>query len=404
MNTNSELEFVQKVLNFTNLCKLDEKGTYSSVPNGSVTLYGTCYGLLTQSYLKADISIHSETLEFILKCQDMTSGLFIGPELQEWTPLPTATHDRTHLLMHLTCAVLPVLAQYEQKPRFPLFFAHQFCDLTYLTTWLNQRSWRDAWLEGNNLLFVGQLLVFLRDIEENKQAQLALDFYFDWLDSQVDPQTGLWGTNGYCSPFVAMCGGYHQLLVYYYEHRPVLRIEQLIDTVLALQHIDGGFSPKGSGACEDADAVDILVNMYKMSSYRRADIRFALRRTLNHLLSLQNSDGGFPYRKSSAYIHMGIPATASDPGESSIFATWFRVHTIALIAEILTDDPLLRNISFHFNSTLSMGWHPKWDHEQHMLGRNDYLQERLVSTQFLSRWVKNRGYLLGRKVKQMIRR
>ncbi|MEZ4681893.1 MAG: hypothetical protein R2932_47560 [Caldilineaceae bacterium] len=107
---------------------------------------------------------------------------------------------------------------------------------------------RCVWLEGNNLLFVGQLLVFLRDIEENKQAQLALDFYFDWLDSQVDPQTGLWGTNGYCSPFVAMCGGYHQLLVYYYEHRPVLRIEQLIDTVLALQHIDGGFSPKG-GRC-----------------------------------------------------------------------------------------------------------------------------------------------------------
>ena len=50
----------------------------------------------------------------------------------------------------------------------------------------------------------------------------------------------------------------------------------MIDTVLGLQHVDGGFNPRGNGgACEDVDSVDILLNLYKRFDYRRADIRFA---------------------------------------------------------------------------------------------------------------------------------
>jgi len=348
---------------------------YASVPGGKVTLYGTLYGLLTQSYLGQIDVLPQDTLDFILACQNEETGFFEGPELIENDT--DDLHDQEHLLLHLACTALPALAQFGYQPRYPLRFAHAFCDIPYLKNWLNQRDLTKAWLEGNNLLFVGQLLVYLRDVEKHAGAVNALETWFLWLDKHVDPATGLWGSNGYCSAFEAMCGGYHQLLVYYYEQREVLYPEALVDTVLALQHFDGGFSPSGGGgACEDVDAVDILVNLYKINDYRRADIRYALRRCLKLIRSIQQPDGGFPYKLNQLQSHMGIPDTKAGKNVSTTFATWFRVHTLALIAEILTDDMELQKQAFRFNQQLSMGWHKSWDKSLQIIDKQSLAKEK----------------------------
>lgn len=367
---------------FFDSIKPDDGVGFASVPGGKATLYGTLYGAFTQSYLKQITQLSPETLNFILDCQDPETGFFKGPELVG--NALNDIHDQEHLLFHLTCTALPALAQFDAKPRYPLRFAHPFCDLEYLQQWLDQRDWKKAWLEGNNLLFVGQLLVYLRDIEQHQGAEKALEHWFLWLDKQVDPATGLWGSNGYCSKFDAMCGGYHQLLVYYYENRKVQYPKALVDTVLALQHLDGGFSPSGGGgACEDVDAVDILVNLYKMHDYRRADIRYALRRCLRLLNSIRQPDGGFPYKLNQAQSHMGIPDTRAGKNVSTTFATWFRVHTMALMAEILTDEPTLQAQPFAFNRQLSMGWHRAWDKSANVLSPDNKVREKKHRFRFL---------------------
>lgn len=364
------------VTDFTASLYEPESGGYRSVHGREPTLYGTSYGLLTRHYLGHDVLVTPQTQRFLLDSQDAETGYFIGPELRNWTPPPGTKHDREHLLLHLACAVLPVLQQFGLKPQHPLRFAHRFCDSAYLAQWLEQRDMTNAWLEGNNLLFVGQLLIFLRDIEKLTAADEALKQWLRWLDSTVDPATGLWGTAGQCSAFVAMCGGYHQLLVYYYEGHAITSPERLIDTALELQHVDGGFSPEGGGgACEDADAVDILVNLYKLVNYRRPSIRAALRRVLEQILALQNRDGGFPYKRGIEQSHMGIEATKAPPDTSTMFATWFRVHTLALIAEILTDDRRLADVHSRFNDALSMRWHRPWGRAAHRLGLADRLAE-----------------------------
>lgn len=156
----------------------------------------------------------------------------------------------------------------------------------------------------------------------------------------------------------AIFGGCYQLLVYFHEEHPLPNSRGLIDTVLSLQHMDGGFNPNGNaGACEDVDSVDILVNCYKRFDYRRADIRRALRRCLRHILTTQNTDGGFPYNSDQPQTHMGIPGTAAGPNVSCTFPTWFRIHTLALIREVLPSEPAFEGINFRFNRALSMGWH-----------------------------------------------
>jgi len=313
---------------------------------------------LAKYYLGFDEPLAEATRTFIADCQDPDTGLLIGPELRAYEPPAEVMHDREHLLFHLTCTALPTCQHFDIPVKYAVSAAHRFCDLNVLQNWMDRRDLKNAWVEGNNILFVGQLLVYLRDVERYPGAQAALDMWFYWLDTHLDPANGLWGTNGYCSALHAVCGGYHQLLVYYHEHHCLANPSGMVDTVLSLQHWDGGFNPDGNaGACEDVDSVDILVNLYKRLDYRRADIRVALRRCLRHVLATQNVDGGFPYNLNSGQSHMGIPGTQALPNMSTTFSTWFRIHTLALIAEILSGEPDLAGVPFRFSKSLSMGWH-----------------------------------------------
>jgi hypothetical protein len=364
-----------RVVEFIDRQRCTEGPGFASVPGGPITLYGTSYALLTKYYLGGDDPPSSEMRDFILGCQDEATGLMIGPELRGHVPASSAVHDREHLLWHLTCAAIPVCLQYGMKLSHAVKAAHRFCDLVELQSWLDRRRLERAWLEGNNLLFAGQLVVYLRNVERHPSAQPALDLWFEWLDRHVDPATSLWGTDGHCSAAEAVYGGYHQLLAYYHEDHPLANPRGLVDTVLGLQHNDGGFHPHGNGgACEDVDSVDILVNAYKRLDYRCAEIRGALRRCLRHILATQNPDGGFPYNRDCPQSHMGVPGTAAAPNRSTTFATWFRTHTLALMAEILTDEPSLQ-FPFRFTNNLSMGWHRAWDKRQHQLSERDRMEE-----------------------------
>ncbi len=333
-------------------------GRFRSTPDGPFTLYGTCYALLGLYYLGGPNTLSAAANDYITGFQDPATGYFIGPELRDYNPAPDVLHDREHLIMHLTAAVLPLLSTYGVRPHYSLSNARRFLNPHVLRQWLDSRNLSRAWFEGNNILFVGQFLVYLRDVEECRTATDALQIWFDWLEAHVDPNTSVWGTNGRCTLMEGIYGGYHQLLVYYYEGHRIKNPRGLIDSVLSLQHQDGGFSPKGNaGACEDVDCIDILVNLYKLTEYRRADTRLAIRRCIRHILDTQNSDGGFPYSINVPQSHMGVPGTGARGNISTTFPTWFRVHTLALCAEIVPDDLQFKGLKFNFNNSLSMGWH-----------------------------------------------
>jgi hypothetical protein len=375
--------FRDSIIRFVDACQIeDSKYAFASTPVGPETLYASCFATMIFHYLGRlqdfELDGCKEWAKYITAYQDEKTGLFIGPEIVP-EELNNRKHDWEHVTMHLTAHVLPALHLLGGRPTYPLSFAQRFVDISYLQSWLDARDWKEAWWEGNNLLFIGQFLIFLRDFEGITRAQDAINLYFDWLDQQVDPQTGLWGSNGYCSNFKAMCGGYHQLLVYYFEQRPVRYPERLVDTVLALQHWDGGFCPTGGGgACEDVDAIDILVNMYKQANYRRSEIRQALRRALRSILQKQMRDGGFVYRLNQDFVHMGIRRTRSAANVSNMFSTWFRIHTLALISEVLIDEAIAQ-FNWQFNDTCSMGWHRKWDKMQHQLSAAERMIDLLCN-------------------------
>lgn len=349
----------QSVSRFIHAQRDPETGGYRSAVDGPVTAYGTAFALLALDYLGQAPADLEQSLGFLQGLQDPDTGWFNGPELPAAGQAPhNGMHDREHLLHHLTCTAIPALAQFGRKPKHPLAAARRYTDPGFLQQWLDERDMTNAWFEGNNLLFAGQLLLYLRDQENDPDAAEALNQWFDWHDRHLDPRTGLWGTDRGSDVRAGIFGGYHQLILYYDQRPEIKHHEALVDAVLSIQHPDGGFShTRGGGACEDVDSVDILVNLYKRYDYKRPEIRVALRRCLGLIRGMPNTDGGFSYKQGRGYLHMGMEMTRNKSGESGMFPTWFRVHTLALIAQVLVDEEALVSAGLGFSDAVSMGWH-----------------------------------------------
>lgn len=374
----------EQIIDLIKCCNTGTIGEFKMFPGGHVTLYSSCFAAMTLHYL-GELERCSEKdkqlwADYINSWQS-EEGIYVGPELSK-DEITSVNHNWQVVTTHLTAHVLPALDVLGAQPKHKLHFAKKYTVPETLHQWLNARDWAKVWLEGNNLLFVGQFLIHMRDIEADEKAATAVKLYLDWLNTQIDPNTGVWGTNGYCDKYSAVYGAYHQLLVYFFEEEDLKYHEKLVDTVLSCQAIDGSFGKyyKG-GACEDIDAVDILVNSYKRYKYKKPEIRKALRRVLPYIFKNLTKDGGFVFRQDEPFIHMSIPRTKVPANKAHLFATWFRSHTIALIAEILTDEHSIE-FEWKFNSVLSMGWHKKWDINENRLNSQDINAEKQIKKSF----------------------
>ena len=169
-------------------------------------------------------------------------------------------------------------------------------------------------------------------------------------------------------------------------------MNKIIDTVLGLQQRDGLFSPRmGGDGCADYDAVDTLVKFWHTSDYRKKQITGCLERTYEALCCVRHPSGGFLWNAPNSiqwtdwirhglslkhpfnwyYINRQLMAAKLRRGrprfprgwtrkgiscdEPDLFATFTRIMTIYLIAEVL--DIPERGMRRRFLKTPGLGWH-----------------------------------------------
>lgn len=357
---NSAVQLPAEIAAFVVPCRTRLPGEYKMSEQGQVALYASCFAAMTLHYVGKLTALPATErgawAAYLQQWQEPATGLFGGPELIP-EEMISAAHDLDYFRWHLTAHVLPALDVLDARPAYPLRFVTPYLDLSVLQGWLEARDWHNPWLEGNKLLFMGQFLIYCAEQEGNTQARTALDALMAWLDATQDPDTGLWGTQTCANRHWAVYGGYHQLLLYYHLRRPLAYTCRIIDTVLSIQHSDGGFAERsGGGACEDIDSVDILVNLGKRTAYRRNDVALAIRRGMQSALRRRMAGSGFVYRRGEPFMHGGILRTHTPPDVPDLFSTWFGVHTVAVACQALPDHPLTQ-IPWQFNRLLSMGWH-----------------------------------------------
>jgi hypothetical protein len=327
-----------------------EPGRYRfSLRSTQSTLYSSCYAAALRS-LYGDLGGEDAAgwIAYLNSFQD-ADGLYRDPVHfdQGWYAGDPFWCGRPHLTCHVVLALTCLGGVAEKTFRL----VDGFADLRFLTAWLDERDFgsRVAW-SGNEIMNLGTLLQYARDFHHDDRAGRAVECLLDWLDTHhLNASTGVWGHLDVADPVQRshmVQAAYHWWPLYFHDRRPIPHLLQAVDTVLATQNPVGGFGwgihnpeqPFRSSACEDIDSIDPLARMCRLTSYRRDEVFGVLRRAADWVLTNRAPDGGFVFTR-DRFFDYGHPEFTAEAGQGSMFPTWFRTLSLAMVGKALPDGP-----------------------------------------------------------------
>ena len=316
---------------------------YKYTLNGTASnIYNSVYACMLLS-LYGEIPNLSETdkknwVEYFNSFQDAESGLFFDPSIRNEYYDDSDWWGARHLIPHIIYAYSALNA----KPLYEFKWVSKYYNKEKIFELINSCKWDSAITDetdiDNKIMNIGVTLQYQRDYWQDNNAREAFAYLKDLLIERINPESGLWGKydigNSYELPRMIQFA-YHILRIFIYDKEHISNAEKIIDLTLMSQNRYGGFGEKlNSSACEDIDAIDILIYLSKQTDYRKTDINNAVRRGLIFILSNQNEDGGFVFRRDEA-LWYGHDIMCSDSNISALFPTWFRTLCIANICDYL---------------------------------------------------------------------
>jgi hypothetical protein len=243
---------------------------------------------------------------------------------------------------HLAALLIAAYARGGRKPRHPLRFLHPYYDPENLERWLGGFDLATSvWSQSNYIMNMYCLMQFDRDYMDEPRAAVAVRRIGEFLLSRQNPTSGMWHAGDSLPTRAALNdairGAYHFYPLFEYEGLAVPHQDKVIDLILSSQNAWGAFEEEDrpSGACEDIDAIDPLLRFARRTGHRRHDVQLAAQRSLIWILACRNPDGGSVSLLENGCHYGNHPATTSAPGESNMFATWFRTLTAAYLTNYL---------------------------------------------------------------------
>lgn len=168
---------------------------------------------------------------------------------------------------HSTAFVSGALALFDARP---LYRVNAFTDYTEregLFRFLDQIDWaKQPWLGAH--LGSG---IYASMVLTGTAADQWEDAYFEWMDRNADPVTGLWKKDALegADPFAYLAGTFHYVFNYEYAKRALPYPKQLLETCIRAYE---------SGVCPDFAAsvgwFDIDFSYMLVTAQKRAGIRF----------------------------------------------------------------------------------------------------------------------------------
>ena len=156
---------------------------------------------------------------------------------------------------------------------------------------------------------------------------LRIDDLFRWLDTHVDPQSGLWGLWRKEDRWLQPVNGFYRLTrgTYAQFGRPLPLPEKAVDTIL-LHSMDSAFFGEGRGnACNVLDVVHPLWLCLQQTSHRRNEAQVWVRERLPEVLTRWHPSRGFAFD----------PAATTDQGQPGLQGTEMTLSIVYLMADLL---------------------------------------------------------------------
>jgi hypothetical protein len=356
-------------------------------------LLATTFAVLASETLGSHAKWNRETVSGIaseiLDYQDEETGLFGSRLVDDADLLAKPVCDKEYLISQITYFCLAALRALGVSPRYRLTYALGLLDSNRLRKHIDDGPWHDIWNQSNRVMFTLRYLIHLADDAElAATAQSAFDAVLSVIEEKQDAETGLWFGEGVRNHRWGVYAAYHFVPFFLWRGRRLNRIDEMIDSVLGIQSPEGLFADSiGGGACEDLDAIDLLVKLSYLSDHRFEDIRVGLRRAFDRILQLQRDSGGFPNYLRNAPApswkrrlagrlglnrlverlrptpldlshYSGWTAVSVLRGEPDMWGTWFRTLALNLIVEMMPElGTPPGNARFHCLPAL--GWHDR---------------------------------------------
>lgn len=154
--------------------------------------------------------------------QDLETGLYLGAD---------------HHPYHTTAFCIAALELFDAEPRLPVTELSEFLSRERLGHFLDTLDWIEKpWSNSHQ----GAGLYVALALTGSASPEWE-DWYFGWLSSEADAETGLWRKGCVRQPnsaplFHHLAGTFHYLFNYEYARRPLPYPERLIDTCIEIYH------------------------------------------------------------------------------------------------------------------------------------------------------------------------
>lgn len=149
----------------------------------------------------------------------------------------------------------------------PYTFAQEFSGGT-LEKWLESFQWnKEVWHAGDR---IDCLTTAFYQNQKHFGIKPDLNTLFQWLDSHVNPETGLWGN---AEDMLQNVNGFYRLTrgSYAQFHHPLPLPEKIIDTMLEHSKNPTYFGGKNGTSCNVLDVIHPLWLCKKQTSYRHTE-------------------------------------------------------------------------------------------------------------------------------------
>ena len=110
------------------------------------------------------------------------------------------------------------------------------------------------------------------------------DNFFNWLDKEVDPHSGIWRRDVPVEITQQLGGAFHFYFLYEHFRRPLPYPERIIDTIIGAQREDGTFPDSPFPCWLELDAIYELNRAVRQTGYRRVEVLGAMKRTLGKIV------------------------------------------------------------------------------------------------------------------------
>lgn len=339
----SKEKLKNKTLSFVNSMKIGSGFEYKyskscSKPN----IYSSAYACIMQSFFGKIENLSSKQkedwAEYFNSFQNENDGLFYDSSLDNTIYEKADWWGARHVLVHLINAYI-VLGK---RPKYQFLFLNKYYDINYLEEWLSEQNWNGAFSHANDfdnkLMNIVSAMQYQRDYWQDEKASKAVKFIQGYLLKKINPNTGMWGNYNISdkkelSRMVQFA--YHLFTFFFYDGIDLKNKERIIDLTLKTQNKFGGFGfALNSSACEDIDSIYILINISKLTSYRKKEIESALKKAFIWVLVNQNEDGGYTFKLNESFVY-GHEQMTSKINESAMFPTWFRSLALIYLSDYL---------------------------------------------------------------------